>query len=200
MTRRLEMKVRREGERLVLCSPVVGVFTCAEAPGRMLAPGEAAGVLHVLGVAHELVVPPGGAGRIASACPERVHEPVGHGDALYELAALDAATASAAAKGPEEDTPESPGSVESPGGLFLRAPHAGRFWHHPTPGAEPFVAAGDEVSAGRPVGLIEVMKTFTHVHYEAGGELPTRARVVRIVAADGAEVGQDDPLLELEAI
>ena len=61
------------------------------------------------------------------------------------------------------------------------------------------MSPGDLVDPGQPVGMIEVMKTFTHVHYETQGNLPARARVLRVVPEDGAEVSEGDPLLEIEA-
>ena len=58
------------------------------------------------------------------------------------------------------------------------------------------------ITAGQTIGLIEVMKTFTHLAYtpedKGGNALPTRARVVRIVAGDGDEVAEGDPLFEVE--
>jgi len=48
------------------------------------------------------------------------------------------------------------------------------------------------------VGLIEVMKTFTHVPYHATGGLPARARVVRWIVGESADVSEGDPLLEVE--
>ena len=48
------------------------------------------------------------------------------------------------------------------------------------------------------VGLIEVMKTFTHLAYTADGGLPENARIVRVLVGDGDEVREDDPLLEVE--
>jgi biotin carboxyl carrier protein len=46
--------------------------------------------------------------------------------------------------------------------------------------------------------MIEVMKTFAHVPYRAAGSLPKRAKVLRLIAGDGADVKQGDPLLEVE--
>ena len=47
------------------------------------------------------------------------------------------------------------------------------------------------------VGLIEVMKTFSRLHY--GGEgLPTRARVRVIVVKDEEDVAAGDTLFELD--
>lgn len=79
----------------------------------------------------------------------------------------------------------------------LAAPTDGVFYRSPSPDAPPFVAAGDLVSDGDPVGLIEVMKTFSRVGY--GGErLPVRARIVEFLAADGEEVLAGRPLLSVE--
>ena len=44
------------------------------------------------------------------------------------------------------------------------------------------------------------MKTFTHLHYDAGSDLPTKARAVRLLVEDGEEVSQGDPLIEVEAV
>ena len=84
----------------------------------------------------------------------------------------------------------------------MRSPHAGRFWHRPIPdGAAAFCrAVGSELEAGHTVGLIEVMKTFTHLRYGATGELPERAKVVRFVAEDGAEVAEGEALIEIEPV
>lgn len=188
--RRLELLLRRAGDRALLCSPTVGLFTGAVPTGGVLTPGAAAGTILVLGVAMPLVVPPGASGRIASERPERVREPVGYGTVLYELVPLAA----------EAETSRSAAAASSATaeGLFVRAPHSGRFWHRAAPGEPAFVSPGTTVEPGQPIGLIEVMKTFSHVRYEAGGGLPARARVVRITAQDGEEVAEGTPLVEVE--
>ena len=181
-----------EAGELVLACPTVGHFTCAVDKGGLLAPGATAGVLHVLGVPHELRVPAGVQGRVVNARPELVRAPVGHGSPLYTLAPIgDAASdpAFAGAAGTSSDS-----------GLVFRAPYSGRFWHRAAPGEPAFVEAGAEVAAGDTLGLIEVMKTFTHLHYAADGDLPPRAKVVRLIAGDGEEVAQGDALLELEPV
>ena len=60
---------------------------------------------------------------------------------------------------------------------------------------------GDELEAGRTLGLIEVMKTFFQVRYAdpgTGEGLPASAKVVRYLVADGDEVAQGQPLIEIE--
>jgi biotin carboxyl carrier protein len=185
----LELLLGREGDRLVLRSPEVGLFSCALPAGALLGPRAAAGVLHSLGRRFDLVAPSGAAGRVVNARPERVLAPVGYGTVLYELAPLEVG-------GPVATTAST--AETAAGALFFRAPCSGRFWQRPAPADEPFVRAGDVVEDGRTLGLIEVMKTFTHVVYRAGGELPERARVKRFLVTDGGEVEDGSALLEFE--
>ena len=182
MTERLELLHRPPR----LCAPAVGWFTRPAPTGAALTPGASAGVLLVLGRARALVVPPGVEGRVVSEPPALVLQPVGYGDPLYELVPLAGAAQPGRAAG-----------AAAARGPVLRAPYAGRFFSRPSPGEPPFVAPGDALEAGRTVGLIEVMKTFTEVRYEAGLGLPARARVLRVAAADGAEVLAGDVLLEV---
>jgi acetyl-CoA carboxylase biotin carboxyl carrier protein len=87
---------------------------------------------------------------------------------------------------------------EDASGPVLRAQGSGRYYHRPAPDEPPFVSPGDSIEEGAVVGLIEVMKTFTHVTYRATGGLPTRARVLRTLVEDGADVVAGTPLLGLE--
>jgi acetyl-CoA carboxylase biotin carboxyl carrier protein len=188
MTEKLELLARRDGDRVVLTSPEVGLFTCALAKGQLLAAGASAGSIRSLGRSFELVVPAGVAGRIVTNEPERVHEPVGYGTTLYELAPLDA-TAGA----------DEPAAAEAHAGApAFRAPYSGRFWHRPTPQDPAFVEVGTVIEPGQTIGLIEVMKTFTQLTYTPGADLPQRARVTRFAVADGSEVTEGDALLEVE--
>ena len=182
------IREERDG-KLVLCAPSVGTLTEAAGRGRLLAAGERAGVLLVLGVAHDLVVPPGVTGRVENPVPDRILAPVSYGDVLFELSPLEAGVTDEAA----DD------AADASGGPVLRAPYAGRFWHRPAPGDPAFVSKGDTVEAGATVGLLEVMKTFTHLSYPSDGSLPSPARVVRVLVDDGAEVGEGEALLEVEA-
>lgn len=188
MQRRVELLLSEEDGIVRLRSPEVGRFTCALGKDNLLVTGATAGMILTLGETVDLVVPRGVAGRITSELPERVHDPVGYGDVLYELAPLDATA-------PVDDRSEKVRASDSPA---FRSPHSGRLWHRPSPGDPPFVAVGDVITSGTSVGLIEVMKTFTYLTYEAVDDLPTTARVTRILAGDGDEVTEGDPLLEIE--
>lgn len=190
MSATIELRVRKDGGQLHLLSPGVGLFTEARAAGQVLVACETAGSLLVLGRAVRLVVPEGVSGRVANAARERVHAPVGFGDVLYELEPLSASDAAngSAARGP----------TASSGALVLRSPQSGRFYHRPAPGEAAFAGAGSVVADGQPVGLIEVMKTFTHVVYRANATLPAQAKIARYVATDGGEVRAGDALIEFE--
>jgi acetyl-CoA carboxylase biotin carboxyl carrier protein len=190
MSGEIELLLEESSGRVRLLSPEVGFFTEALSHGAEVAPGDRAGSLLSLGRAFELRVPAGAAGVITSAPPDRVRAPVGCGDVLYELAPASAAKS----KGPRGDTSE----ATRGGALVLRSPQAGRFYHRPSPSDPTFVAVGATIEDGQPVGMIEVMKTFSHVPYRAGGGLPKRAKVARMLAADGADVKPGEPLLEVE--
>lgn len=188
----LELVLEQRDDAQLLLSPAVGLFTGAQARGRVLLPGERAGVLLVLGRAHELVVPAGAGGSVLGLAPARVRQPVGYREPLYELGPLAGLESSAARTSPQSNA--------SAHGLALRAASSGRFWHRPAPGEPPFVKPGDELREGQAVGMIEVMKTFTEVRYRAADGLPPRARLLRIAASEGAEIAERDVLLELEAL
>lgn len=190
MPRILELVLHYGAEHPQLRSPEVGLFTCPVPAGSLLAPGAAAGVLHSLGRRFDLVVPAGASGCVVGPPPRQVLAPVGYGTTLYELAALAGAL-------PAKDT-SAPAPRAVSGALVFRAPYSGRFWQRPAPTDPPFLNPGDELGAGKTVGLIEVMKTFTHLVYRPDGELPARARVVRFLVADGGEVEDGGALLELE--
>jgi biotin carboxyl carrier protein len=196
MTENLEMLASRDGGNVRLLSPGVGWFTAAIPTGGVLVPGQPAGSLITLGHASTLIVPADVHGVVASAPPASSRSPVGFGDALYEIAATSASAPAARASRDADERARS-------GSLVLRSPQTGRFYHRPSPGDPAFVSAGSIVEDGRPIGLIEVMKTFSHVPYLASGGvatggLPKRARIVRMLANDGEDVRQGAPLCEVE--
>ncbi len=175
--------------RFELRSPAVGYLTHVPEVGSALAPGQEAGYLLRLGQPHKLVLPEGVAGIVATAGPEAVHAPVAFDQAILELRPLGEFTSEAT-----DDT----GGGEQEGALVLRSPQAGRFYHKASPEDPPFVAAGATIGEGDPVGLIEVMKTFSQIPYTAEGNLPKTAKVVRLLVEDGADVTKGMPLTEVE--
>ncbi len=187
MQTRLELVLEEHGGRQRLLAPAVGQLTLAHAAGEVLVEGQDCGTLLVLGRAHTLVAPAGTRGRIANAPPERLHAPLSFGASVYELEPLGAGPATARAEAELARTASA---------LVLRSPQTGRFYHRPSPGEPAFVEAGQAIGEGQPVGLIEVMKTFTHVTHRASGALPANVRVVRYLVGDGADVKQGQPLVE----
>lgn len=192
----VELGVRRDGGRVLLLAPGVGLFSGALPAGRVLTAGATAGALTVLGTARRLIVPEGVHGRIVSRPPERLRQPVGHGDVLYELDPQGLGDSDAPSENPGDPARTAPGLA--PGRRAFRAPSSGRFWRRPSPQEPWFVEEGASITDGQSIGLLEVMKTFTRLTYRAAGGLPARARVARVVAADGADVSEGDVLLELE--
>lgn len=175
-----------------LRSPTVGLFTRPVPPGQTLTAGQDAGTITTLSRSFTLMVPAGVGGVVTTKRRERVRAPVAFGEVLYELEPL------AKSIGARADAKTTARAAKSGEPLALRSPQSGRFYHRAAPGEPAFVAVGQIVEDGRPVGVIEVMKTFTHVVYRASGGLPARAKVVRVAAADGGEVRVGDVLLELE--
>lgn len=51
----------------------------------------------------------------------------------------------------------------------ISAPMVGTFYAAPTPSGTPFVAPGDEVSAGQTIGIIEAMKIMNEITADRGG-------------------------------
>ncbi|MFT7669029.1 MAG: biotin carboxyl carrier protein [Planctomycetota bacterium] len=190
MNKSIELLALRTGDKTSLNSPGVGLFTCALQAGELLGPGQIAGVLMSAGHATTLVLPANVSGRISSARPKRVHEPVGYGTTLYELSPIDEGALAHADQAEQSD--------ES--GLILRATQGGRFYRSPSPDEAAYVEIGAEITGGTAIGLVEIMKTFGQVSYEAKNGLPARAKLVRWLCEDGAEIREGDALLEVEAI
>jgi acetyl-CoA carboxylase biotin carboxyl carrier protein len=77
-------------------------------------------------------------------------------------------------------------------GHVVAAPLTGLFYNSPSPGAEPYVREGGEVSVGQVIGLIEAMKLFNEIKSDING------RVLRIHAESGALVKAKQPLIEVQ--
>lgn len=104
----------------------------------------------------------------------RVHE---------EGSATDSADGRADADNPEADQDGA-----------ITASLLGTFWRRPSPEEPPFVEVGDRVEAGRTVGTIEVMKTFSEV------VAPVAGVVTRVLVEDGAMVEYGQALMVLDPI
>ena len=170
-------------------APAPGWFRLRVAADHLVAPGDVIGELEILGRVVRVTAPAvRGIVKLAPG-PALAHRPVSYGDVLFTLAhevAVGAVETAAA-----QQTTHT--------GLVFRAPTSGRFYGRPAPGKPAFVEVGSELATGTTVCLLEVMKSFHRVAY-GGPEVPPRARVRELIAVDGADVNQGDPLLALEPI
>ena len=118
------------------------------------------------------------------------------GPAVAPAAATPRATTPAAAPSvPPPATSQTGSADEVPEGLeAIRAPMVGTFYRSPSPGAPPFVEAGQEVGANDTLFLLEVMKLFNSV------KPGKRARVARILVENGSLVRRDQVLMLLEPL
>ncbi len=170
-----------DGARVL--SPSVGFFRPGFERGQTLDAGASLGTLESLGRRRSLRLPED-LGGVAGSGPG---EPRGVGwrEELLVLQLEDAGVDEAATSAPLLE------------GAFL-SPGAGRFHRKPDPESPPFLDEGDKVVPGSTLGLLEVMKTFHPVKYEAGPGLSADAKVVRFLVKDGDGVDAGDPLLEVE--
>jgi acetyl-CoA carboxylase biotin carboxyl carrier protein len=77
--------------------------------------------------------------------------------------------------------------------VFITAPMIGTFYAAATPGAQPFVAEGDDVYVGQTIGIIEAMKIMNEIAAE-------RAGVVEAILVGNAQpVEYGSPLMRLGA-
>ncbi|HEY5520165.1 MAG TPA: biotin/lipoyl-containing protein [Candidatus Limnocylindrales bacterium] len=109
------------------------------------------------------------------------------------LAAAAAAQASVAEqqRSAAQSVPSSP--ADAPPANAVVAPLTGLYYGSPSPGAQPYVTVGSQITVGQVIGLIEAMKLFNEINSDRAG------RVVRIYPEDGALVKAKQPLIEVEA-
>jgi acetyl-CoA carboxylase biotin carboxyl carrier protein len=82
-----------------------------------------------------------------------------------------------------------PAAVDAEAGLHIvKSPMVGTFFGSPTPGAPPFVSAGDRVAKGQVVGIIEAMKLMNEIESDASGE------IVKCLVVNGQPVEFGQPL------
>jgi acetyl-CoA carboxylase biotin carboxyl carrier protein len=77
--------------------------------------------------------------------------------------------------------------------VLITAPMIGTFYAAATPGAQPFVAEGDEVYVGQTIGIIEAMKIMNEIAADRAGV------VEAILVGNGQPVEYGSPLMRLGA-
>ena len=186
------LRARTVGEEQTeLLSPSVGVFLPSVAEGELFASGQSIGMIEVLGVRRNLLVPQNIEGRVGRRIGgRRVRVPVQYGDVLLSISTATMALSRDADSSQTADLEDA---------LAFTAPMSGRFYSRPSPSEPPFVAAGDIVKRGQTLGLLEVMKTFNRLVYQGDG-LPDAAEVERVVPNEGDDVVRGDVILSLRAL
>ncbi len=188
--------IQREDGYAELRSPGVGLWREPPPSGTLVCSGARLGRLEVLGELFVVCAPEGTRGLVIeqpSAASRGglvalARRPVAYDDTLLVLdPSLAAGTAT-------EQTQEQALAASE---LVFRTPTGGRFYARPAPDKPVFVSEGDIIRKGHTVAILEVMKTFNRVQYGGTG-LPDEARVVRVVPADGDDLGTGDVLLEIE--
>jgi acetyl-CoA carboxylase biotin carboxyl carrier protein len=72
--------------------------------------------------------------------------------------------------------------------ITIKSPMIGTFYRRPSPDKPNFVEAGDEVSVGKVVCIIEAMKLFNEIESEVKGT------IVKVLVEDSSPVEYDQPL------
>jgi acetyl-CoA carboxylase biotin carboxyl carrier protein len=96
-----------------------------------------------------------------------------------------AAVAQAAAAPAAPEAPQTPAAAENL--HIVKSPIVGTFYESPSPGAPPFVKAGDTVELGQVLCIVEAMKLLNEIECDVAGE------VVKKMANNGQpiEYGQE---------
>ena len=76
--------------------------------------------------------------------------------------------------------------------ITIKSPMIGTFYRASSPETPPLVNVGDEISAGKPLCIIEAMKLFNEIESEVSG------RIVKVLVENATPVEFDQPLFLVE--
>ena len=113
------------------------------------------------------------------------------GSVTYHAPPASAPAAPRAAVGPE---PAGGAALEDPAAVdadlhTIRAPMVGTFYVSPSPDTEAFVSAGDSVTVGRTLCIIEAMKIMNEIECDVSGDL------VEVLVENGDPVEYNQPIM-----
>ena len=118
-----------------------------------------------------------------------------HGTAgLSDVAGLLATARAASTQGEAAKTAAGPdaAAAEPDEGLHLvKSPIVGTFYGSPSPGASPFVAAGDHVDKGQVICIVEAMKLMNEIESDVAGE------IVKSLVSNGQPIEFGQPLFSV---
>lgn len=117
---------------------------------------------------------------------------------VHAASPLAMSTPTAMLQAPLPGAPSSPASAPAaePASQHpvITSPLAGVFYQAPRPGAPPFVEAGQSLSTGQTLCIVEAMKLMNEITAEGP------IRVLRILAENGSVVESGQPLFEYEPL
>lgn len=120
-----------------------------------------------------------------------------HGAAgLSDVASLLAAARTASTQGETAKAAGAAGSgaveAEPEAGLHMvKSPIVGTYYGSPSPGASPFVAAGDHVDKGQVICIVEAMKLMNEIESDVDGE------IVKSFCSNGQPIEYGQPLFSV---
>ena len=85
-----------------------------------------------------------------------------------------------------------PRPVQDSDEKIITAPLVGTFYISPSPESEPYVKAGDKISKGMVLCIIEAMKTMNEIESETDGE------IIAVLAKHGSPVEYGQPLFSVK--
>ena len=107
-------------------------------------------------------------------------------------AAPAAAAQSSAAHAASGHAPPAEAAADPDAGLhMLKSPIVGTFYGSPSPGAAPFVSAGDRVEKGQVICIVEAMKLMNEIEADVAGE------IVRCLVSNGQAIEFGQPLFAI---
>jgi len=184
-------------EEYIVRSPGVGVYYKSPEPGVFLKTGSLAGLLKRLNSIYHLRIPENVSGFVSSIATKDIANPVEYKQQLFTLmpGQTDALT-SIKAEVSSDVTYTSAEKIPE-GILPIISPTDGIFYRRANPESPPYVTEGDIVSTGHVLGLVEVMKSFNQIKF-AGPDFPDKAKVVKILVEDSAEIKSTQVIIWLE--
>ena len=182
----------QEKEECLIRSPGVGYFQSQLAVGAYVRAGSDLGFLRILGQKHRVILQP----KAADAYIEALLITKGPVEYNQPLIRLMKGSPSGQAFVKEEQGPEADSTSPT-----ISAPQPGRVYLRPEPDKASYVSIGTEVSKGDVLLLIEIMKTFTPLVFQGSTDnLPEKARIVKVLVEDGAEIERGQALFEIESL
>ncbi len=79
-------------------------------------------------------------------------------------------------------------------GDYIKSPMVGSFYSAPNPGADVFAKAGDRVSKGQTLCILEAMKIMNEIEAEFD------CKILEVLVEDGQAIEYDMPLFSIERI